>query len=174
MKISQRARTFLIFFLILFNLGCDQLSKYIIRKNVAPYADHNFLGGHFVLTRVENTGAFLSLGDSIPVFMRIILLSVLPALALILGIGYLVRRKEIFLLNLVGISLIIGGGIGNVFDRIIHGSVTDFLYMDFWIFHTGVFNLGDVSISTGVILILLSLFVNRDKNHPVTTTEEPV
>ena len=59
---------------------------------------------------------------------------------------------------LVGISFVLGGGIGNMYDRIIHGSVTDFLHIDFVIFQTGIFNMADVSIMTGMFLILIRPF----------------
>jgi len=62
-------------------------------------------------------------------------------------------------ISIIGFSLIIGGGIGNIFDRIVYGSVTDFLYLDFGgIFKTGIFNIADLSVTTGMILILISSF----------------
>ena len=55
--------------------------------------------------------------------------------------------------------VIIGGGIGNIFDRIVYGSVTDFLYLNFGgIMKTGIFNIADLSVTTGMILILISSF----------------
>ena len=68
----------------------------------------------------------------------------------------IVRKDKI---SIIGFSLIIGGGIGNIFDRIVYGSVTDFLYLDFGgIFKTGIFNIADLSVTTGMILILISSF----------------
>ena len=67
--------------------------------------------------------------------------------------------KALDKISIIGFSLIIGGGIGNIFDRIVYGSVTDFFYLDFWgIFQTGIFNIADLSVTTGMILILISSF----------------
>jgi signal peptidase II len=62
---------------------------------------------------------------------------------------------------MIGISCIIGGGLGNLYDRMVFGSVTDFLHLDFVIFQTGVFNLADLSISLGTLLILISLYYKK-------------
>ena len=62
----------------------------------------------------------------------------------------------------LGLTFIVGGGLGNIIDRIHYGSVTDFLHMDFGIVRTGIFNLADVSIMIGAILIMLiSIFQKK-------------
>lgn len=172
MKISKPVRAVLILVVIMINVGCDQVSKTMVREHLSPYANLQYLHNHFVVTRVENTGAFLSAGDQIPGLLRILLLSVLPAAALLGGIIYLIRQTKIDLIRLIAICCIIGGGIGNIYDRIVHGSVTDFLYIDFVIFHTGVFNMADLSITIGVIILLLYLLIDRNKNNK-PTIEEP-
>ena len=59
--------------------------------------------------------------------------------------------------------MIIGGSLGNIFDRIVYGSVTDFLYLNFGgIFKTGIFNIADLSVTCGMILILISSFKKKD------------
>ena len=64
--------------------------------------------------------------------------------------------------SIVGFSCIAGGGIANVYDRFMYGSVTDFLFMDFGgVFKTGVFNIADLSVTTGMVLLLISSFLNR-------------
>ena len=66
---------------------------------------------------------------------------------------------------LIGLCFVIGGGVGNLLDRILYGSVTDFLYLKFGIFQTGIFNMADVSIMTGMFLIFLQFFFrNTDLN----------
>jgi signal peptidase II len=56
---------------------------------------------------------------------------------------------------------LIGGGIGNIYDRIKFGSVTDFLHIDFILFRTGIFNLADVSIMIGIGILLLHSFLGN-------------
>lgn len=166
MKTNKLVRAIVIIAIVMLNIGCDQLSKSIVRSHVEAYSSLRLLHGHFMLTRVENTGAFLSLGDQIPGFMHHILLSIIPAVFLIIGVWYLIRTTTLSNLSLVGICFMIGGGAGNVFDRIIHGSVTDFLYLDFPPLHTGVFNMADLSITTGVVIILIDLVKQRRKTPP--------
>ena len=113
--------------------------------------------------RVENSGAFLSFGDSLSKSVKNILLSVLPVIALAFALVYIFRKETINTVSLIAICCIIGGGIGNIFDRIAYGSVTDFLYLHFGNLHTGVFNLADLSITTGAVIILLQSTVKRTK-----------
>lgn len=162
MKGSKLLKAVIIIAIVLVNLGCDQLTKAIVRGHVEAYANFRFLGGHFMLTRVENTGAFLSLGDQIPGYAHAILLSLIPGVFLVLGIWYLIQNNTLSKAAVVAICCMIGGGAGNVFDRIMHGSVTDFLYIDFGSFlHTGVFNIADLSITAGVIIMLIDMLRQR-------------
>jgi len=64
-------------------------------------------------------------------------------------------------LLIISISLIIGGGIGNIIDRILYGSVTDFLFFDFVIFHTGIVNMADIAVTTGFFMLLLDAFLSK-------------
>ena len=66
----------------------------------------------------------------------------------------------------IALCFLIGGGIGNLYDRILHGSVTDFMHMDFYIFQTGVFNFADISIMIGIgILLVQSIRGNITKQN---------
>jgi signal peptidase II len=66
-------------------------------------------------------------------------------------------------LTTIGLSCVVGGGIANLYDRFLYGSVTDFLFMDFNFARTGIFNLADLSVTTGMVLILISTF--KEKNR---------
>lgn len=172
---NKLLRAITILAIIAVNVGCDQVSKSIVRHKLSPYANLTYLHGHLLVTRVENTGAFLSLGDQMHGPLRTILLSVFPAALLIMGINYLMKNTAISKITLVGICFIIGGGIGNIYDRIFHGSVTDFLYIEYPPFHTGVFNAADLSITTGALLIIIGLnvqnpprFLKRSRTEPGT------
>ena len=71
-----------------------------------------------------------------------------------------------------GLGFMLGGGIGNMIDRLAFGAVTDFLHMDFEIFQTGVFNLADMSIMFGVGLMFVDQFIlNRKPASPQTSEE---
>jgi len=157
-KLLSRA---LILSLVLFNIGCDQVSKSIVRKNVGYNESIKIISNHFTLTKVENSGAFLSSGDSLPLPIKFVLLSLLPLLVLGYGIYFVMTKTEMNRLFLAGICFVIGGGMGNLYDRILYGSVTDFLHIDFVVFQTGVFNIADVSIMLGMVMILTHLYLRR-------------
>ncbi|HJX71384.1 MAG TPA: signal peptidase II [Bacteroidales bacterium] len=155
MKLTGICRKALILILILLNIGCDQVSKYIIRGNIEYYEQVELIKDYLILTKVENTGGFLGFGSAIhPVLKKIFFLA-FPALVLIILMGFVLTKTRDNIFFITGVSFIIGGGIGNIFDRIVYGSVTDFLHIDIGIFKTGIFNLADVSIMLGTALILI-------------------
>lgn len=154
-KKNHSIKFILLMLIIAINLGCDQVSKVIARKSLDPYEQITIIKDRFILTKVENTGAFLSAGSNLPEFLRIGLLTILPIAVLLYGIWFLYTNRNLPRLMQVGICFLIGGGIGNIYDRIIYGSVTDFLHMDFILFRTGIFNLADVSIMIGISLLLI-------------------
>ena len=157
MKVSERLRIFAILALILCNVGCDQVSKGIVRKRVGYHENFKILTDNFTLMKVENTGAFLSVGSALPYFIKVLLLSLLPVIVICYALFLLISKKNIPILIVLGLAFVIGGGTGNLYDRIRYGSVTDFLHIDFGLFQTGVFNMADVSIMIGMLMILIGL-----------------
>jgi len=152
--------------LVLFlNVVVDQISKLIARKEIAYYEHIPIIKNFFTLTKVENTGAFLSLGDNMPYALRLVILSGLPIIVLGFGLYYLFSHKNLPKSMQIAICFLIGGGIGNLYDRIVHGSVTDFMHMDFGFFQTGVFNFADISIMIGVGILLVQSFRQNLKNN---------
>jgi signal peptidase II len=159
---GKMVRVVLILLIITLNVGCDQVSKNIVRNNITPHQSIPLFNSHLLLMNIENTGAFLSLGDSLSSTSKNIFLSLLPLLALVAGFIFLVKSRHITPVFSLGLCFVIGGGVGNLFDRIVHGSVTDFLFIHAGIFRTGIFNLADVSIMTGTgIIVLHSLLRTR-------------
>ena len=148
--------------LIAVSILLDQLSKFLIRQNVDQYSEIKLIGDYFILTNVENSGAFLGMGSDFSPFIKTIFLLILPVIVLICIIVYVYRDKQIDKISLIGFCFIIGGGIANIYDRILYGSVTDFLFIDLGgIFKTGIFNIADLSVTTGMILILLMSFRSK-------------
>jgi signal peptidase II len=164
-------RLVLVLAIVISNIGCDQVSKKMVRSNVESNNTVPVVGHYLVITNVENTGAFLSIGNSLSQSAKNIILSGLPLLVLMSAFIYMLAKKTISKTVLWGLCFIVGGGIGNIFDRIAYGSVTDFLYIRVGIFHTGIFNMADLSIMTGVAIIFLHTLFKR-KNHLNNETEE--
>jgi len=156
---NKRKRNLLITIIVFLSIVLDQISKIWVRNNFESYIENSIIGNIFSLIKVENKGAFLGMGSELSETLRILLLIVLPIIVLISITIYTYIDKTLDKISIIGFSLIIGGGIGNIFDRIVYGSVTDFLYLDFGgIFKTGIFNIADLSVTTGMILILISSF----------------
>ena len=101
------------------------------------------------------------MGSELPETLRVLLLIVVPVIVLVGITVYTYLEKSLDETSIIGFSLIIGGGVGNIFDRIVYGSVTDFLYLNFKFFKTGIFNIADLSVTIGMILILISSFKKK-------------
>lgn len=158
--------------LILANIALDQISKFWVRANVATRSESEIWTEKFILTNVENSGAFLGLGSDLNQTLKIILLLVLPVLVLGFVLRHVLKDKAMDRMSLIGYCCIIGGGIANVYDRFVYGSVTDFLHIDLGgVFRTGIFNIADVSVTTGLIMLIVASFIY--KKPKVTETEKP-
>lgn len=159
-------RNVFIVLLIAFNIAIDQITKVIVRANIEIREVIELIGDKFILTNVYNKGAFLGMGSDMNPTLRIIFLLILPAIVLIYVIYYIIKTKELDWLSLIAFCCIIGGGIANVFDRIVFGKVTDFFFIDLGgVFKTGIFNVADLSVTTGMIMLLFGSFLNRKKSE---------
>jgi signal peptidase II len=156
MKNRKNLHLFLVLLIVALNTGCDQVSKIIVRENINYNEQISIIKNHLILTKVENTGAFLSTGNDLPYALRLILLSILPVIVLGFGLYYLIVKVNLPKIMQIGLCFLIGGGIGNIIDRLLYGSVTDFLHIDFGLFRTGIFNLADLSIMIGIGILIIN------------------
>lgn len=156
--------------LLMLNISCDQITKDLVRKSVSENERISLIGKHLTLTKVENSGAFLSIGQEWNDISRNFFLILLPSIILLSGLIFIFKSRKINKWILIGASFVIGGGIGNMIDRILHGSVTDFLHLKIGSFQTGIFNMADVSIMIGMaFLIYTSLVKRRDNSENYST-----
>ena len=163
MKLTKR--TIYIFLVIILTIAADQISKVIVRAHVIGRTEINpserisVIRDYFILMNVENTGAFLGMGSDLNPTLRIILLLILPILVLGFVLRHILKDKSLDNWSLFAFASIIGGGIANVYDRIAYGSVTDFFFIDLGgVFKTGIFNLADLSVTTGMIILVIASF----------------
>ena len=131
----------------------DQLTKYIIDRNYYSIINKNIL--LFTFKYIKNYGAAFNLLNG-----NRLLLSTLSVFISLILIYYILRKKDLNSIDLLGYSFILGGTIGNGFDRIIKGYVVDFINLNFINFP--VFNIADISINIGFILILYGLIKNNN------------
>lgn len=157
MKLSRRS--LFIILTITLTIAVDQISKVLVRAYVDPSEIHNIIGSYFTLLNVENIGAFLGMGSNLDPTLKLILLLILPIIVLGFVTLHIFKNKDLDTLTIFAFASIVGGGIANVFDRIAYGSVTDFLHINLGgPFRTGIFNLADFSVTTGMILLLVVSF----------------
>lgn len=155
MKLKKLLRYAALLLLISINVGCDQISKSVVRDNIAYHESVQLIEDHVMLTKVENSGAFLSLGDNLEPAVKQWVLLVFPTLMLLGAFLALFYWKNSSKTTLFALCCVIGGGVGNVFDRIVYGSVTDFMFIQAGFFKTGIFNFADVSITLGTLMLFM-------------------
>lgn len=144
-----------LFLFILLLIAADQASKSLVRATLAGHMPHPY--GFITLIYTTNPGAFLSIGSSLPPNVRAALFSGVVTLALGIAAIALVRGSVQSRGDEIALAAIIGGGAGNLIDRIrFGGRVTDFIYMSAGPLHTGIFNIADVAITCGILWLALS------------------
>jgi signal peptidase II len=142
----------------------DRFTKLLIQQHVATWDSWRIIPGFFDIVHTENPGgAFSLLADMSPAWRRGLLVGlsgaalVLVAVLLWRGAGQVWASP----LTRIGLALILGGALGNEYDRILHGTVTDFLELYVSTFRWPAFNVADSAISTGACLVLLDMLRSR-------------
>lgn len=142
-------------------VGVDQATKSWAIENLRPEVTPRFhLGGFLILRYAENPGAFGSLFGTLPDDVRWYVLT-LGCTALLAGVAiYAIGAKFVDKPSFAALSLILAGGVGNLIDRFMHGTVViDFLYIKTgvsWL-HTNIFNIADVAITGGFIVLVVPM-----------------
>ncbi len=161
MKLKSILKIVAILTLVFLNVGCDQLSKKIAREHIVPHERIAVIKNNFILMNVENTGAAYSIGSNLHPVVKRILLQAIPSTVLLVLLWLSLVKSKYSKEIIFGFCFIIGGGIGNIFDRIVYGSVTDFMYIDLGFFNTQIFNMADVSIVVGSLIIITHTFLDQ-------------
>jgi signal peptidase II len=149
-------------------IAADQLTKALVRATLAPFESRTIIPGLLDFIHVQNAGvAFGILNDSdIGHRLKAAMTTALAALAL-LGIGFYARQVGHHeKLARIGLSLILGGAVGNLLDRLRVGYVLDYVDVYWHGWHFWAFNVADASISIGAVLVFLDLLlVTRHASH---------
>jgi signal peptidase II len=146
----------------------DRLSKWAVASNIALHDSIVVIPGLFRLTNVQNTGAAFGLFAESSAQWKIGALVSFSVLALIVVSALLWKHGHSFSTTTIGLSLILGGAMGNLWDRMIYGRVVDFL--DFYVgsYHWPAFNIADSAIVIGAILLISEIFFAKPASENET------
>lgn len=147
----------------------DQVTKLVIRRTVPLYHSIPLIDSVFDITHVQNSGGAFSLFAAASETVRVPFFLVAAAIA-VGALLYFLRtvRPEQRLLQFA-LAGILGGALGNLFDRLTIGRVTDFLDMYWGNYHWPAFNIADTFISIGVVILLAHSLLGERSTEPETS-----
>ena len=149
-----------LYLISLFVFLLDILSKNFIQKKII-YGEQIEITSFLSLVHFQNTGAAFSFLSDQGGWQRYFLIAI--SLLAVLYIPWLINQYKKNILIVIGLFLILGGAIGNLYDRISYGYVIDFIYLHFAEFYWPAFNVADSAISLGVLLFLYGSFKSYKK-----------
>ncbi len=144
-------------------LVLDQVSKAAVSATLKMYEIRPIIHGLLNLTRVHNTGAAFGLLAGQPSILRTLFFLGVSLLAMGVVLWMLFRLPPDQKVELVALSLIFGGALGNVIDRARLGEVIDFIDVYYRTYHWPAFNVADSAITIGVMLLLYRLVFVKER-----------
>jgi signal peptidase II len=142
-------------------LTVDRWTKLLIQKRFELNGSISVIDGLFNITYVRNTGVAFGIFSSISSPAKTVLLSVFTACAAVVVVTYSVRSPARNRLLQIALSLILGGALGNLYDRLVYSYVVDFIELYAGSYHWPSFNVADSAISIGVALLALEIIRNE-------------
>lgn len=158
----------------------DIVSKYFVEKFIQPIYMKNIIGNILVFAYTRNYGVAFGFLNNLPEAIRNIMpliLKIIVAVAMILIVFIMIAinpKKQKF--SMIGFTMVLGGAIGNLVDRIMRGYVTDFISMGFnetirFPYH---YNIADASITIGIVVIAIGVFLFKEDFENKIETEEKI
>jgi signal peptidase II len=145
------------FLIALLVVALDRASKWVVMAHVSLHDGMQIIPGCFRLTHEENRGAAFSLFADSPAHWKMVLLVSFSVLALIVVSTLLWRNSHALASTGVGLALIMGGAVGNLWDRLLRGSVVDFLVFYVGRYQWPAFNVADSAIVIGACLLAFEI-----------------
>jgi len=157
---SARAIHFLLALLVVL---LDRWTKRLVAARLAMYAHVQIIPEFFRITHTENPGAAFSLFADSPSHWKTVLLIGFSIAAMIVVSVLLWKQSRALTMTGIALSLILGGAVGNLWDRVASGRVIDFLDVYYKQYHWPVFNLADSCIVIGASLLVVEIVFGRPK-----------
>ena len=135
-------------------VGCDQVTKQMAQSQLRDRAPQSYCGNLLRLEYAENPGGFLGLGGQLSSSTRWVVFVLANTLVAIAIAGSLVWRASMSRLEMLALVLILSGALGNLVDRVrFEGLVIDFLNLGIGPLRTGIFNVADMAVMLGTLLL---------------------
>ena len=146
----------------------DRFTKRLVARDISLHDSITVIKRVFYITHVENRGAAFGLFNDSPSEWKIGLLVLFSIVALVIVSALLWRNSHSMTTTGVGLALILGGAIGNLWDRLVSGRVVDFLLFYIGQYQWPAFNVADSAIVVGASLLVFEILFTRPKNviHP--------
>jgi len=144
----------------------DRLAKWLVATHIALHDSLVVIHGFFRLTHVQNRGAAFGLFDDTPGDGKLVFLILFSLLALGVVAVLLWKNSHAFNLTGVALSLVLGGALGNLWDRLVERHVVDFLDFNLGTYHWPAFNVADSAIVIGALLLLSELLFAKRVQEP--------
>lgn len=146
----------LIYTISLITVLLDQIIKYIVMSNMTLHQEIKLIPNFFSLYYLKNTGAAFSILGN-----KTIILILVSIFCLIIIKNAIKKLKRVNTLTIISLGIMTGGIIGNLFDRILYKSVIDYLSFNIFNYNFPVFNLADIGITVGAILLIIDLIIEE-------------
>lgn len=149
------------FLIALLVVVLDRVAKLVIEKKLSLHAGISIIPGFFRLTHVENRGAAFGLFADSPSEWKIAVLVLFSLVALVIVSALLWKNSHTMTSTGVGLSLILGGALGNLWDRLVSGQVVDFLLFYIGPYQWPAFNVADSAIVIGAGLLVFEILFTK-------------
>ncbi len=149
------------FLIALFVVLLDRVSKWAVARNISLHDSIQLIPHVFYLTHVENRGAAFGLFADSPSEWKIGMLILFSVIAMVIVSTLLWRSGHAMTTTGVGLSLILGGAIGNLWDRLVSGRVVDFLLVYIGSYQWPAFNAADSAIVVGAGLLVYEIMFDK-------------
>lgn len=140
----------------------DRWTKWLVSVRIPLFESVTVIPGFFKITDVRNKGAAFSLFADAPDAWRLITLILFSLVALVIVLVLLAKSSQQLSLHGVSLALILGGAVGNLWDRMAHGWVTDFLLVYYKQWEYPAFNVADSAICVGAVLLIWGMIFTKE------------
>ena len=142
-------------------VAVDRFTKWLVAARIPLHDSIIVIPGFFHLTHVQNRGAAFGLWSDSPSEWKVTMLIMFSLAALLVVVALLWKNSHAMSTTAAGLALILGGALGNLWDRLVMGRVVDFLDFSVSGYHWPAFNLADSAIVVGALLLVGEILFSK-------------